>query len=189
MCVASRSSTSGLSSQLARCSPEADGSRLASADSYRLCPLASALTEECFRQTPLAFAGEHSWFRWFGAEGRRSRIERITTRDEWGVAWAKNPVPRAWRKADGVTWAEDNPRNGGSPSAHWETGEGFQPRCNHTEQFPCAGEWNLHQPEIVDLVQIPRSLRPGSYVLSWRWDAEQSYQIMSSCADVEVVAW
>lgn len=41
---------------------------------------------------------------------------------------------------------------------------------------------------IVDEVKVPADLEPGDYVLSWRWDAEQSPQIWQNCADVTLVA-
>lgn len=40
---------------------------------------------------------------------------------------------------------------------------------------------------IVDEVEIPSDLEAGGYVLSWRWDCEQSPQIWQNCADVELV--
>ena len=44
----------------------------------------------------------------------------------------------------------------------------------------------LPQLEIVDHVRIPSTLPAGDYVLGWRWDCEESTQIWTSCADVEV---
>ena len=41
---------------------------------------------------------------------------------------------------------------------------------------------------IVDKVRVPSDLPPGDYVLSWRWDCEQTKQIWSSCGDVTVHA-
>ena len=40
---------------------------------------------------------------------------------------------------------------------------------------------------IVDLVHVPASLKPGAYLLSWRWDCEQSPEVFVSCADIHVV--
>jgi hypothetical protein len=40
---------------------------------------------------------------------------------------------------------------------------------------------------IVDLVQVPDDLAPGEYVLSFRWDCEQTKQIWNSCADVTII--
>merc|ERR1711963_180512 len=38
-----------------------------------------------------------------------------------------------------------------------------------------------------DFVRIPCDLKPGQYVLSWRWDAMTAPQIWSSCANIEIV--
>jgi hypothetical protein len=40
---------------------------------------------------------------------------------------------------------------------------------------------------IQDVVDVPASLPLGHYVLSWRWDAEQTKQVWSHCSDIEVV--
>ena len=39
---------------------------------------------------------------------------------------------------------------------------------------------------VVDEVVVPDSLAPGDYLLSWRWDCEQTCQIWQNCADVQV---
>merc|ERR1712232_150769 len=39
---------------------------------------------------------------------------------------------------------------------------------------------------IVDRVRVPSDLPPGDYVLSFRWDCEQTKQIWSSCSDVTI---
>merc|ERR1712054_476091 len=39
---------------------------------------------------------------------------------------------------------------------------------------------------IIDRVQIPADLTPGDYVLSFRWDCEQTPQIWANCADVTI---
>ena len=40
---------------------------------------------------------------------------------------------------------------------------------------------------IVDRVDIPATLQPGHYLVSWRWDAEQSPQVWQNCGDVDIV--
>eukprot|EP00439_Symbiodinium_sp_Y106_P064527 s463_g10.t1 len=40
---------------------------------------------------------------------------------------------------------------------------------------------------IVDLVHVPENLEEGDYLLSWRWDCEQSSQVWQNCADVRIV--
>lgn len=41
--------------------------------------------------------------------------------------------------------------------------------------------------EIIDKLQVP-DLEPGRYVLSFRWDCEQTAQIWTQCSDIELVA-
>lgn len=39
---------------------------------------------------------------------------------------------------------------------------------------------------IVDKVVIPSDIETGNYLLSWRWDSEQSPQIWQNCADIKI---
>ena len=39
---------------------------------------------------------------------------------------------------------------------------------------------------VMDKVVVPRGLEPGKYLLSWRWDCEESTQVWQNCADIEV---
>lgn len=41
---------------------------------------------------------------------------------------------------------------------------------------------------IVDKVTVPSHLKPGNYLLSWRWDCELNWQVFSNCGDVEITA-
>jgi hypothetical protein len=45
----------------------------------------------------------------------------------------------------------------------------------------------MMQTNMVDLVQVPAGLKSGEYLLSWRWDADQTNQIWQNCADVLIV--
>lgn len=40
---------------------------------------------------------------------------------------------------------------------------------------------------VVDEVVVPKDIAPGLYVLSWRWDAEQTKQVWAQCSDVLIV--
>lgn len=55
---------------------------------------------------------------------------------------------------------------------------------------PGGGQFsnNYHERAIRDVVKIPAGLKPGRYVLGWRWDCEATAQVWSSCSDVELVA-
>ena len=51
-----------------------------------------------------------------------------------------------------------------------------------------AGEGGLTWDwSIMDKVSVPSDLEPGAYLLSWRWDCEESTQVWQNCADIEIV--
>merc|ERR1711920_1156609 len=84
-----------------------------------------------------------------------------------GSKWSLNPIPR------------------------FDHGAAQTPKCSDKAPYFCSGmtdgssaEPNL---EIVDRVMIPKDLKPGDYVLGWRWDCEESNQIWQSCSDVTVL--
>lgn len=37
-------------------------------------------------------------------------------------------------------------------------------------------------------MEVPNDLPSGDYLLSWRWDCEQSAQVWQNCADVRIEA-
>ena len=39
---------------------------------------------------------------------------------------------------------------------------------------------------VTDKLKVPAELPKGDYVLSWRWDCEQTPQVWNGCADVTV---
>jgi hypothetical protein len=47
----------------------------------------------------------------------------------------------------------------------------------NTHEGACSGDWTLGM--ISDEVVIPKTLTPGKYVLSWRWDCEETAQVPS----------
>merc|ERR1712048_1311244 len=51
--------------------------------------------------------------------------------------------------------------------------------CNETlpeKKGDCYAD-QYHKYSIVDKVHVPQHLPPGQYLLSWRWDCEQTTQI------------
>ena len=40
---------------------------------------------------------------------------------------------------------------------------------------------------VYDKLRVPEHLVPGEYVLSFRWDCEQTPQVWNSCADLVIV--
>eukprot|EP00035_Acanthoeca_spectabilis_P030799 m.11026 g.11026 ORF g.11026 m.11026 type:complete len:435 (+) comp4384_c0_seq1:56-1360(+) len=57
---------------------------------------------------------------------------------------------------------------------------------HNTHEGACSGDWTLGM--ISDEVVIPKDIAPGKYVLSWRWDCEETAQVWQNCADVNIVA-
>merc|ERR1712121_102140 len=63
--------------------------------------------------------------------------------------------------------------------------------------FPPGSEWTKnplsseHGSEehghVIDYVEVPVSLEPGRYVLSFRWDCQKSSQIWNVCANIDIV--
>eukprot|EP00041_Stephanoeca_diplocostata_P012866 m.217264 g.217264 ORF g.217264 m.217264 type:complete len:499 (+) comp19119_c0_seq1:332-1828(+) len=123
---------------------------------YRLCPLDSNLSEDCFQKHHLKFAGTLQ--RVLNSNGTEVTTLNATRLSEgtWpvGSEWTRNPFPQ-----------ESNlrPRIPGMPNVY---GRG-----------PFAYT-------LVDQVNVPADLAPGPYVLSFRWDAEQTKQVWQHCSDV-----
>ena len=158
--------------------------------SYRLSPADEPLTEENFRRTPLDFTGL-SVLRWdgdhetqlpFDSEARGWQT-RVGTTPE-GSMWRKSPIP-------GVLWERMGPS--------------FEPVCEESDECKrgatqhgggaygickCSGHSNagplLPNLEIVDTLTIPKGLKPGNYVLQFRWDCEETDQVWLSCSDVKI---
>ena len=39
---------------------------------------------------------------------------------------------------------------------------------------------------VIDLLKVPPTIKPGDYVLGWRYDCEATAQVWSNCADVTI---
>jgi hypothetical protein len=165
--------------------------------SYRLCKVPEDglgyITEDCFQQTPLDFVGDTQWVQFGLNSSKRVALQAMRTTNithPAGSMWTRNPIP-----------ACDGPMGGDGTS----TGAGVSDKCDHGFQFSppvnnltldtLAGHGNRWRDgkqgmfgwSIVDKVQVPE-LVPGKYVLSFRWDCEQTPQVWASCANVEIVA-
>jgi len=86
---------------------------------------------------------------------------------------------------------------------HGPAGHGFADVCVNGTEYPeplpgmtgfgytnstASGIDTFHDYSIVDHVIIPLTLEPGDYLLSWRWDCEQTTQIWQNCADVRILS-
>lgn len=178
---------------------------------YRLCPSSSELTEECFQRTPLQPAGKKQWIQYYSGNLQTSKDRIKNNRTEInavfvtegvkpaGSTWIRNPFPAC----EGLT---------GGEATHPCKGPMFKPPPEMPEDWFGYGlsrcqnativgsvthscdekEWEESKKHynfaIIDNVVVPESLASGKYVLSWRWDVEQSPQVWSNCADVLIEA-
>ena len=153
--------------------------------SYRLCRLSEetgrkGVTEECFQQTPLKFSGEKQWIQYGDNETARLEIPAVRTDNGTvpvGSQWTKNPIPACVGQFGGLL------------DPH---------QCTQGTQFPqpgpglCGfginilGTMKRFPFYIVDKVVIPEHLEPGDYVLSFRWDTEQGFQVWNTCSNIRL---
>jgi len=179
---------------------------------YRLCKKADGekLTEECFQQNHLQFVADHSWIQYGEDKANRTAINGtrlVEGTKPAGAHWKKNPIPACWGDVGGAAnplWlpllddcskAQFDPPLAGVVATHhkWAPlpglygfGVGSVGAVLMNEQFDFwTDRFNFN---IVDEVKIPADLSPGDYALSWRWDAEQTPQIWSNCADITITA-
>jgi len=143
---------------------------------YRLCPLQSRLTEDCFHQTPVPFAGDSSLML---SNGTKIQLKSIFVSEGTlpaGSTWQRLPIPSTSQLGMQPT---------GVPDAAFQ----FDPPCYEPtlpkalEQGRCSGEWTPNI-TIYDQLHVPEHLEPGEYVLGLRYDCEASAQVWNSCADI-----
>lgn len=154
---------------------------------YRLCPADSALDEACFNQVHLDFVGNKQRLRF--ANATEIEIDAKTVSEGTfpeGSEWRMNPVPACSGVRAG--YAE----LGCDGGAQFEPPPGCNELCwgyqSGNSIQPGVEDGSIREiPSVVDMVQIPRELPKGDWVISFRWDCEHTYQVWSSCGDVTIV--
>jgi len=143
---------------------------------FRLCKLGEDLTEECFQNTPMPFAGNS---RMMMSNGTMLDLNSTFVSEGTlpaGSTWQMLPIPMT----RGVSDDRFEP-----PSYQ------FAPPCYDPTppevlgQGICSGEW-ISNITMYDQLQVPEHLEPGEYVLGFRWDCEFSAQVWSACADITI---
>ena len=159
------------------------------ADSYRLCRDAPGqVTEECFQRTPLKFAADTQVLQHIN--GTKFVVPLVKTNVGTipvGSEWARVPFP------------ECNAKPCKSAPHECQQTHGLGDICDelaYPEPIPNTHgfghnnntriEDGFHDYDIIDQVVVPADLPPGDYLLSWRWDCEQTMQIWQNCADIRV---
>jgi len=161
---------------------------------YRLCPHDSPdRNESCFQKMPLNFVGDTQWIQYGRGMDRSNRTEipAVTVSGSMVIPensqWRRNPVPPC-----------NTPFSGGAVSnkkCRKPTFEpaipgmfGFGPGSCGSSQVECTREEFLEHDfdfGIVDKVEVPQ-VPEGRYILSFRWESEQTNQIWNSCGDVTI---
>jgi len=156
--------------------------------SYRLCKVPeegmTGLTEECFQKTPLKFASEKQWIQIGEDEStKREFLANRTTEGTFpaGSEWTKNPVPNCAGMRGGFFNEDPTICPTGyqfPPPIEGLFGQGaninYDPRATFL--------WTL-----MDELQVPEDLDAGDYVLSFRWDCEQTPQVWNTCSSIKIV--
>ena len=156
---------------------------------YRLCPADEALTEECFERTPVPFEGTETFIR--VKSGKESAVKAVFLSKGThpaGSVWKMNPVPECCpgasdaeagacekegytcgsytkdetgRKCGAHTCGADSGMGKSVPAFPWPTDDRSAPPTGVEPKFA-----------IVDRLRLPPDLKPGHWVLGWRWDCE-----------------
>jgi len=172
--------------------------------SWRLCKNDGNVTEECFQNNQLKFHGDSSWVVY--ADGSRKEFKMTkTTVGTYpaGSEWARDPVPGCYMCDAYTKCGAPLPPVPGFVKSSWEDQVNCYGACDGsssskvtgecpsgTAQFPIASpgisgfgkivwDWG-----ILDLVEIPKDIEAGEYLLGWRWDCEESTQVWENCADI-----
>lgn len=166
---------------------------------YQLCPAGQELTEECFASTKLAFATPHQQKVIFSDPTKDFMIDTTVVASGGGQGWALNPfpygtnIPCDWNpsavgqhcdwhcnRCKAPWWAAD----GACPDKNCAHHAGLNTTMNHGTAI---ADKTKGGGTIEDYVVVPTTIPAGDYVLRWRWDAEASSQIWTSCSDITIV--
>jgi len=177
---------------------------------YRLCPNdgKANVTEKCFQAHHLEFAGSLSWI--VDQNGTNIPFNRTTITEGTfpeNSQWAMSPIPGC-RTCDDIVAKCGKPLKPvpGNGKSDWDAqvncyaicdGAGSSKasgRCpqgteNYKPPVPAYSGFGKYQwPwSIKDKVKVPKDLTPGRYLVSWRWDCEESTQVWQNCGDVLIL--
>jgi len=182
---------------------------------YRLCPMGN-VSEDCFQQHHLEFVGNQSWIQYSDDKSNRTAIPAVRVSQGTtpkGSTWTRNPIPacsggpggamslpgcatpqfKPPMDVDGPWTSPGHPQYtkgtpgifGFGPGRCYQTAFNISTRgfCRDQELKYWQAKFNFN---IIDQVQVPSDLPAGDYLLSWRWDAEQTPQVWTNCADVSI---
>jgi len=176
--------------------------------SYRLCPASEELSEDCFQRYPLDFVPEKAGLLF--DDGSNMTIKPVLVSEGThpkGSMWARIPVapgklgpycsagPRDDPAAPHSCAAANNPKTPCGCTPCPQTPGSDCSRCDNCDDASFPPFMHKGQPVqgvnpvvgIMDTLKVPADLKPGKYVLGWRYDCEATAQVWSNCADIELV--
>ncbi len=175
--------------------------------SYRLCKIDESgnITEAGCQENPLDFATDTTKIRYYDGSRDPFMINATTTSKGTfpeGSQWRKNPIPMC--NCDiGVGCGKGKGSRETKPYPNSYLKPGQEPKiCDTGIMFPSSWDdgvgtgfdysvgvygFGAFMFTMTDTVKVPETLESGQYVLSWRWDCEQTPQVWNSCADITVV--
>jgi hypothetical protein len=154
---------------------------------FRLCPASEALTEECFARTPVPWGSSKTILRM--KSGKESVVNSTFLSEgthPQGSVWKMNPVPECCpgasdteagacekqgytcgsyqkttlgQKCGQHTCGSDSGLGKSVPAFPWPTDDPSAPPTGVAPKF-----------SIIDQLRLPSDLKPGHWVLGWRWD-------------------
>lgn len=169
---------------------------------FRLCSADQALTEACFQAMPLQFATptQHKILFPNGS----FTIPAVHVDEGPAKGWMRQPFPDYdSHPCDYDTTASGKHCAAGCPGckAPWYAADTACPTPCH-KAFPNLPDrrysadpavfpnplphHDFHSYAVEDELKVPTDVKPGKYVLGWRWDAEMTSQVWSSCADIVI---
>jgi len=163
---------------------------------YRICPFDQyqKLGEVCFQQHALDFVGDTQWIQFGHGMDVSNRTEIVATAVPTdrvipkGSTWRKNPIPPCHTPISGGALKTECLRPEFTPPLPGLYGFGPGACGSSLPGTTCSQKDFLkHNFDfgIVDKVKVP-DVPEGDYVVSFRWDSEQTNQVWNSCADVTI---
>ena len=139
--------------------------------------------------------GDTSWIQY--GDNATNRTAIAATRTSIGTfpkgsQWTKNPIPACEGTSGGVGTPDcpapqfDPPLPGlfgYGGAACFKGSGGAGGDCTKTQDEYWNAKFYFN---VIDKVQIPAGLKQGEYVLSFRWDSEQTPQVWAQCADITI---
>lgn len=164
---------------------------------YRLCPKTSSRVEEaCFQTHHLSLKGDLSWIQHGNDTSKRTAIPALRLTDGThpkGSQWTRNPIPACASELGGVghgfncsglppQFPPPLPGLYGFGKSECFPGRGAD--CTAEQKARIVAFFNFN---IIDKLDVPTSLVSGDYILSFRYDSEQTPQVWANCADIKLV--